>query len=151
MPCTHHRLFCHSLFLEKFFEKSVFPLDKPILFCYNSKALWIWCHSQVVRPRSATPSSPVQIWVAPPKNSESECFRNFFIQAVGLAYHHAQACISSPKAYLITRQRAFSCGLMIYKAYRFDDIQFLRNWWYTRLRRDVRFAQTDWHPAPFML
>ena len=27
--------------------------------------------------------------------------------------------------YLITRQRVSSCGLMIYKAYRFDDIQFL--------------------------
>ena len=27
----------------------------------------IWRHSQVVRQRSATPLSPVQIWVAPPK------------------------------------------------------------------------------------
>ena len=26
----------------------------------------LWCYSQVVRQRSATPLSPVQIWVAPP-------------------------------------------------------------------------------------
>ena len=29
----------------------------------------IWRHSQVVRQRSATPLSPVQIWVAPPEKS----------------------------------------------------------------------------------
>ena len=28
-----------------------------------------WCHSQVVRQRTATPSPPVRIWVAPPKPS----------------------------------------------------------------------------------
>ena len=27
--------------------------------------------------------------------------------------------------HIITRKRVSSCGLMIYKAYRFDDIQFL--------------------------
>ena len=30
----------------------------------------IWRHGQVVRQRSATPLSPVQIWLAPLKNSE---------------------------------------------------------------------------------
>ena len=85
-------------------------------------------HGQAVRQRSATPLSPVRFRVAPPKNSESECFRNFFIQAAGLAYHRRTKCGAYHQPfglYLITRQRVFSCGLMIYKAYRFDDIQFL--------------------------
>ena len=36
----------------------------------------IWRHSQVVRQRSATPLSPVQIWVAPPNLSS---LRTFFV------------------------------------------------------------------------
>ncbi len=36
-----------------------------ILSAYNSKGNCIWRHSQVVRQRSATPLSPVQIWLAP--------------------------------------------------------------------------------------
>ena len=35
--------------------------------CYNSPVEKIWRHGQVVRQRSATPLSPVRIWVAPPK------------------------------------------------------------------------------------
>ncbi|MBR2327400.1 MAG: hypothetical protein IKA51_02140 [Clostridia bacterium] len=43
-----------------------------------------------------------------------------FIQAAGLAYHH-DAVVDiikggEPPLYLITRQRASSCGLMIYNA-----------------------------------
>ena len=34
----------------------------PLHFFYNK----VWRHRQVVRLRSAKPSSPVQIWVAPP-------------------------------------------------------------------------------------
>ena len=34
----------------------------------------IWCHRQVVRPRSETPLSPVQIWVAPLKHRLCRCF-----------------------------------------------------------------------------
>ena len=52
------------------------------------------------------------------------------ISPCGAGYHHGNA------VYLITRQRAFSCGLMIYNA---------PHWWYTatscgwyaRLRRDL--------------
>lgn len=39
----------------------VTPLTSSVIF---QKSL-IWCDSQVVRPRSATPSSPVQIRLAP--------------------------------------------------------------------------------------
>ncbi len=33
--------------------------------CGANKFISIGCHSQVVRQRSATPLSPVQIWLAP--------------------------------------------------------------------------------------
>ena len=39
---------------------------------------------------------------------------DFFIQAAGLVYHHALACISSPQAYIINRR--------LYR-FRNDDIQ----------------------------
>ncbi len=54
----------------------------------------------------------------------ARCF--CFIQAAGLAYHHAQACISSPQAYIITAGVSSSCGLMIYNSFGIDDIQGLR-------------------------
>ena len=47
-----------------------------------------WCHGQVVRQRSATPLSPVQIRVAPPK-TKSRCSneqRLFSFQLRGLNY-----------------------------------------------------------------
>ena len=57
------------------------------------------------------------------KKSESQD-SDFFIQAAGLVYHHASACISSTKAdfglpllYIITRTRAFRILL------RLDEIQ----------------------------
>ena len=43
-------------------------LDNKKVRHYNVRAL-LWRHSQVVRQRSATPSSPVQIWLAPLKNN----------------------------------------------------------------------------------
>ena len=58
-----------------------------------------------------------------------------FIQAAGLAYHHDAVVdiikVGKPTLYLITRQRAFPCGLMIYRnklrmicnSYGIDDIQ----------------------------
>ena len=57
---------------------------------------------------------------------KGEAFRLgfFLIQAAGLVYHHASACISSPKAYIITRSVYLlwlddiqHFVLMIYKAY----------------------------------
>ena len=42
-----------------------------------------------------------------------------------MAYHHALACISSPQAYIISRRLYFAFAMMIYKAFRFDDMQFL--------------------------
>ena len=81
---------------------------------------------------SAGPNSPVD-WLSAKaatggtpvirtKNPRKK-FRGFFIQVADLVYHHALACISSAPVglYLITRQRAFPCGLMIYKT-SFDDI-----------------------------
>ena len=47
-------------------------------FCFKNL---IWRHSQVVRQRSATPSSPVQIWVAPPYRNKLYLFR-FFLQKI---------------------------------------------------------------------
>ena len=48
--------------------------------------------------------------------------RFLFIQAAGLAYHHRAKCGAYHQGrvaplYLIARQRASPCGLMIYKAY----------------------------------
>ncbi len=45
-------------------------LDEDECGCYNKRVSeaqinFIWRHSQVVRQRSATPLSPVQIWLAP--------------------------------------------------------------------------------------
>ena len=44
-----------------------------------------------------------------------------FIQAAGLVYHHASACISSPKAYIISR-RLYSSVAWWYTMLRIDDI-----------------------------
>ena len=49
--------------------------------CYNVRVLYIWRVSQVVRHRSATPLSPVQIWYSPLKNLRNVpeiFFRTFF-------------------------------------------------------------------------
>ena len=50
--------------------------------------------------------------------TRSICFRNFFIQAAGLAYHHDAVVYiikgGEPPLYFVTRWRACSCGLMIY-------------------------------------
>ena len=62
------------------------------------------------------------------KVPKANAFGTVFIQAAGLAYHHRAKCGAYHQPfglYIITRQRVFSCGLMIYKAYRFDDMQFL--------------------------
>ena len=41
---------------------------------------YIWRHSQVVRQRSATPLSPVQIWLAPLKNPRNfQSFLDFLL------------------------------------------------------------------------
>ena len=45
--------------------RSDFILDDNKNPCYNKGVLNIWRHSQVVRHRSATPLSPVQIWLSP--------------------------------------------------------------------------------------
>ncbi len=47
-------------------------------FCFKN---FIWRHSQVVRQRSATPSSPVQIWVAPPEIRTRKC-ADFYLLSV---------------------------------------------------------------------
>ena len=46
-----------------------------------------------------------------------------------MVYHHALACISSPKVYLISRRLYFVFAMMICNS--------LWNWWYTRLWRDL--------------
>ena len=55
---------------------------------------------------------------------------SFFIQAAGLVYHHASACISSPQAHIISRRLYFlrldkmqHFVLMIYNSFGIDDIQ----------------------------
>ena len=58
---------------------------------------------------------------ASPKKHDAERRAFIFIQAAGLVYHHASACISSPKAYIITRSVYF-CALMIYNSFGIDDI-----------------------------
>ena len=81
--------------------------------------VFIWRHSQVVRQRSAKPSPPVRIRVAPPKNSESISFRNFFIQAAGLVYHRRTKCgvYHRPLWGCISSRVSvhLACSLMIYK------------------------------------
>ena len=59
------------------------------------------------------------------KNPESSAFRIFLSKPLALAYHRRakSGAYHQPFGlYLITRQRVSTCGLMIYKAYRFDDI-----------------------------
>ena len=78
----------------------------------------IWRHSHVVRQRSATPLSPVQIWLAPSKNL---VLRNeiFLSIATAMAYHHALACISSTRQCRVVSHHTVgvyqkTVGLMIY-------------------------------------
>ena len=89
--------------------------------------------AQLVEYRSPKPWVAGSNPPAPAKKFRELCSRNFFIQAAGLAYHHASACISSPKAYIITRSVYFrglmiykACALMIYNSFGIDDIQRLR-------------------------
>ena len=72
-----------------------------------------------------------KISLSPPKIDR---FRpvDFLSIAKAMVYHHAQACISSPKVYIISRRLHFFSQWW-YTKLRFDDMQFLRNWWYTRL------------------
>ena len=72
-------------------------------------------HSQGVRQRSATPLSPVQIWVVPPKNSKSPDLEFFYPSRQAWHIITTQSCISSPKAYIITPSGVYICRL--------DDIQ----------------------------
>ena len=51
--------------------------------------------------------------------------RSFLSIAKAMVYHHALACISSPKVYIISRRLYFAFAMMICKAFRFDDMQFL--------------------------
>ena len=44
-----------------------------------AKAMHIWRHGQVVRQRSATPLSPVQIWLAPDEKNLEEILSSFFV------------------------------------------------------------------------
>ena len=54
------------------------PLGVIQILCYNCT---IWRHSQVVRQRSATPLSPVQIRLSPLLKRLERLFRSFFICA----------------------------------------------------------------------
>ena len=56
----------------------VTPLTSSVFF---QKSL-IWCDSQVVRPRSATPSSPVQIRLAPLKKPWNPSILGLFLLAL---------------------------------------------------------------------
>ena len=57
---------------------------------------------------------------------------DFLSIAKAMVYHRAQACISSPKVYIISRRLHFFSQWW-YTKLRFDDMQFLWNWLYTRL------------------
>ena len=74
-----------------------------------------------VRPRSPAPKKTVK-WLS------------FFIQVADLVYHHAKACISSPEAYIITE--GASSATWWYTTPCAGDMQFLQNWWYTKLTPD---------------
>ena len=52
---------------------------------------YIWRHGQVVRQRSATPLSPVQIWLAPSKNPKCESVRDFTFSL--FTFHYSQTLI----------------------------------------------------------
>ena len=77
-----------------------------------------------------------------PKNSENDVLGIFLSKPQAWYIITTQSWISSALLglYLITRQRASICGLMIYNA---------PHWWYTRLWRDFAFGfesliQTTW-------
>ena len=67
-------------------------------------------------------------WIEPSSGSQKRPSRktwSFLSIAKAMVYHHALACISSPKVYIISRRLYFAFAMMIYKAFRFDDMQFL--------------------------
>ena len=59
------------------------------------------------------------------KKDQVERLGLFLSIAKAMVYHHALACISSPKVYIISRRLYFTFAMMMYKAFRFDDMQFL--------------------------
>ena len=74
--------------------------------------LWLrWYSTSLVRTRS-----PVRIWLAAPKNTRSRERVFFYPSRQAWYIITTQSCISSPKAYIITRS-VYLC--------RHDDIQLL--------------------------
>ena len=71
-----------------------------------------------LRPSASSPTGGA-------KKDQVERLGLFLSIAKAMVYHHALACISSPKVYIISRRLYFAFAMMIYKAFRFDDMQFL--------------------------
>ena len=133
--------------MEKFWKSSkIFEnsLDKTDLLWYNNyvvkqQRLNIMWRSRVVGRARATGnrvttknSSRVRISPSPPKIVK-RVLVDFFIQTVGLVYHHASACISSRRVSHHTVHIFFGLDeiqdyvLMIYNSLGIDDIQSIGN------------------------
>ena len=90
-------------------------------------------HSQGVRQRSATPLSPVQIWVVPPKNSKSSDLE-FFYPSRQAGYIFTRERVYHRHRRISSHELCITVGLMIYKILFWwyaipcgiDDIQCLR-------------------------
>ena len=99
----------------------------------KTRKTWIFqALGNYVRVRSHTQKRQKYLFYSP--YTKIDRFRpvDFLSIAKAMVYHHAQACISSPKVYIISRRLHFFSQWW-YTKLRFDDMQFLRNWWYTRL------------------
>ena len=85
--------------------------------------VWLSLVERLVRDQEVGRSNRL----TPTKKRTKQQLRSFFIQVAGLVYHPTQVGISSPQVYIITPRRVLL---------RLDDIQFLWNWWYAKLRFD---------------
>ena len=106
------KLFFKKVLTSVFFSAIIGALQKRGISAVGSAQHW-QCWGQGFE-------SPMLHQTKPHPNRMRFCF----IQVADLVYHQTLVCISSPKVYIITRQRASVCDLMIYK---------VTPWWYTKL------------------
>ena len=76
-------------------NSSLSPLTKGKIFDIMLRYLKVWCSSQVVRPRSATPLSAGSNPACTSNKKGTFVYQKFlflFIQTAGLAYHRHTKC-----------------------------------------------------------
>ena len=100
------------------------------------------------------------------KKDQVERLGLFLSIAKAMVYHHALACISSAltsisrqSEHIISRRLYFAFAMMIYKAFRFDDMQFLTElmictptaWFYGELHFCTTMPKTSFNERGFFI